>query len=632
MAGRIQTDVFQHLGVVRQAKFARPMGLYCFPSSEEFPSGWGAPFTDQQGNPINPPLGTPAGGNPYVLLRKNPSTLDVTVRRGVPLPLPEDYFDWRGLESSPGAGDMPFMHFKGPRTRYFPFYAYAPGFSFPQKFGFYLYDQEITESLYGTDFYYRGRLIAGPGPKVKGGCVFDQGGADPHFVVVTGDHRSMIIDTSSQGESFWKRPVNDSQAPWELIELIRDPIADIDVISFPTKTFHQVPWHFNANGDKAITTVLSAGQADGQPRYDGLIKYIVDITLTSVTITTKVEDGNQFVSSVSRTYDNTGGTITRTQTTTSNDVRALVAADFEYPGDTVVDVHFTQLGSSSFIEHIEFCGATCPKGTSTSSGTGNKYEVGTQSHEVLTGPSDFSLLAGSFTQGEMVNLRVGRSNAWDGEVWGADLRYRFLGMTVPLSNPEAFGPAGDRLCNCYDNNKNFIVKSVLSTQGWTYIKMWQRLILFGPDSVQTLEVEDDRRALFSFTQGGELVSQGLPWQPVLFLDFPPSETGDPWAVFLFWNLTTNFFQFQRGPKQMSSLVGTGGLVVDRFGKVFYSYQFSDDHFGSARFFIASSPLPLERNVQDHLDPETFYEYEGEDIDALVGTEGTRRKYHPLEST
>lgn len=38
------------------------------PASEEAPAGWGDPFFDEEGTPINPPLGTPGGGGSQTLL------------------------------------------------------------------------------------------------------------------------------------------------------------------------------------------------------------------------------------------------------------------------------------------------------------------------------------------------------------------------------------------------------------------------------------------------------------------------------------------------------------------------------------------------------------------------------------
>jgi hypothetical protein len=63
----------------------RPNGVYIWPMNPANPDGWGEPFIDDEGDPINPPLGTSGGTNPIIRLKKIGGSLDVLRGQAIPL-------------------------------------------------------------------------------------------------------------------------------------------------------------------------------------------------------------------------------------------------------------------------------------------------------------------------------------------------------------------------------------------------------------------------------------------------------------------------------------------------------------------------------------------------------------------
>lgn len=65
----------------QQIKPAVRHGFVALPVSDAAPDGWGAPYADGAGTPINPPLGTTGGASPFNLIWRRPGATEWSVRR-----------------------------------------------------------------------------------------------------------------------------------------------------------------------------------------------------------------------------------------------------------------------------------------------------------------------------------------------------------------------------------------------------------------------------------------------------------------------------------------------------------------------------------------------------------------------
>lgn len=253
--------------------FGAPTGVLCQPASDDAPDGWG--------EPIDPPPGTIDGPNPHNLFRRGPDSTEVQLQRGRSRPFASPQIcDWRGLETEPGKGNQPILHFHGPFSRYFPVTTNI--FSF---------DEPDPEDLYARFFYaQRGvEVIQSPnGALIKGVAIRDNDGV-PEYIIITNNDLYTIGTTE-----IWVRPVSGPVLDWRLLR-------SIDNFEFgigeggpgPAGTiFWRVPAHFNRLGTKCVT-MAKGGFTD--PAAAGRLHRIeFDIGITTVDFA--VEDQTVFQS------------------------------------------------------------------------------------------------------------------------------------------------------------------------------------------------------------------------------------------------------------------------------------------------------------------------------------------------
>jgi len=225
---------------------AQTRGLMCLPATDDAPNGWGDPRVTEGGQEINPPLGTVGGGNPSNLFVRSPGDVFGLVRSQNFSNIGE--VDWKGLESSPGAGDQPAITFKGPRSRYFPTGGLQESqYKIPDPnlptfgFGFFQLKQKIE-----TNF------------EVVGVALRDQDGQDRRFVYVTGN--------AQDGFEFFDKDINTGIETSIGVVTQADIASAVDhVVDFILQVVRwPVPWHFSADGTKALTTLRCLSGPDAQ--------------------------------------------------------------------------------------------------------------------------------------------------------------------------------------------------------------------------------------------------------------------------------------------------------------------------------------------------------------------------------
>jgi hypothetical protein len=221
-------------------------GIWLFPVSALSPTGWGRPFIDDEGELINPPLGTPGGTNPYVRVRsKNPGEL--SLQRGVPLPNAGNV-DWTG-------GGI-VLSFNGPPSRSCPPLASEtidPSLANELGYNTVIGDQLIHIN-WGHSVYTGGKILATFSSYVLGAGVAtfaNDLGETARILIV-------VVMTNEQSDEVFYAPFS-SDRPITVFE----SAGDIVYPSNDMTAFHRDhPFHFSVSGRKAVT-IYKNRLADG---------------------------------------------------------------------------------------------------------------------------------------------------------------------------------------------------------------------------------------------------------------------------------------------------------------------------------------------------------------------------------
>lgn len=252
--------------------FGAPTGVLCQPASDDAPDGWG--------EPIDPPPGTIDGPNPHNLFRRGPDSTEVQLQRGRSRPFSSPQIcDWRGLETEPGKGNQPILHFHGPFSRYFPVTTNT-----------FIFTEPDPDDLYRPFFYVnRGaEVITSPnGALIRGVAIRDNDGV-PEYIIITNN------DLYTQGTTeIWVRPISGPVLDWRLLRSINNFEFGIgEGGPGPGGTiFWRVPAHFNRLGTKCVT--MAKGGFTNPAVAGRLHRIEFDIGITTVDFTVEDQTVNQ---------------------------------------------------------------------------------------------------------------------------------------------------------------------------------------------------------------------------------------------------------------------------------------------------------------------------------------------------
>lgn len=223
-------------------------GFYLLPHNDAEPDGWGKPYVDTSGKPVDPP-GTPvsAGGtDPH---RKLAYDADSSQWRVVRFPGDWVYgnVDWRGPQEGTQGG-VPFklkLSFNGPPTRYFPY----PGF---------IYGSDASHN----EIYIQGKYADVAPLPVLGASYFEY----THPVTSAVTEHIAVVCRDGLEDVLYIRPRRSPIAPKVMDSTIRaeamkvyntftTPLGWVEVLRVPRQTtdgekatYPETPWFFSENG------------------------------------------------------------------------------------------------------------------------------------------------------------------------------------------------------------------------------------------------------------------------------------------------------------------------------------------------------------------------------------------------
>lgn len=314
------------VGFAENPKSCGNIGFAFIPSGLGNPRRWwGEPFFQEDGTPINPPLGTNMGQNPSWFLR--PKGTGWTINKGNE--------SLHGRRNWLGIGEDDILSWDGPVSRAFNSFDYD---RLPSQ-GW------LSRTSPSDKVYYQGRVLLTT-TSLPGGHQYVRGAALRRF----GESLELMVVAADGYESneefqFWAVPLS------ETVEVQGAPqlLETFGPTSIPGTYYSVGDWYFNASGDRAVWT-FSEARDSGSFLAPGNKTFVARWSLHGSVTEAQMYDSRDSWGSNYRQFNSSGGT---TSGTRINLLRPIYA---DYVGDEEKIAYYETQGytSNSSVSYSEY--------------------------------------------------------------------------------------------------------------------------------------------------------------------------------------------------------------------------------------------------------------------------------------
>lgn len=345
------------VGFAENPKSCGNIGFAFIPSGLGNPRRWwGEPFFQEDGTPINPPLGTSMGTDPSWFLRPEGSGWDIS----------KGNESLHGRRNWIGIAEDDVLSWDGPVSRAFNSFDYdrlsSTGW--------------LSRTAPSDKVYYQGRVLISAA-SIPGAYNYVRGAALRRF----GESLELIVALSDLYEAnesfeFWAVPLSEAvevQGAPQLLETFTPAATQA--------TYYSVgDWYFNASGDRAVWT-YSEARDFGSFLAPGNKVFLARWSLLGTVTENKIYDSTNIESTSFRQYDSGGGS---TSATRYNLLQPIYA---DYVGDAEKIAYYETQGYSesstvTYSEYYDTDASPTEQGESHALSRSRSY---TGTHRLVTG-------------------------------------------------------------------------------------------------------------------------------------------------------------------------------------------------------------------------------------------------------
>lgn len=345
------------VGFAENPKSCGNIGFAFIPSGLGTPRRWwGGPFFQEDGSPINPPLGTAMGQNPSWFLR--PEGTGWTINKGNE--------SLHGRRNWLGIGEDDILSWDGPVSRAFNSFDYD---RLPSE-GW------LSRTAPSDKVYCQGRVLLTT-TALPGGHQYVRGAALRRF----GESLELMVVVADGFESneefqFWAVPLS------ETVEVQGAPqlLETFSPTSIPGTYYSVGDWYFNASGDRAVWT-FSEARDFGSFLAPGNKTFVARWSVYGSATEAQLYDSRDSWGSNYRQFNSAGGTTSGTRVSLLRPIYA------DYVGDAEKIAYYETQGytSNSSVSYSEYYRTDVSPNEQGQSHTLNSTTNYVGSHRLVTG-------------------------------------------------------------------------------------------------------------------------------------------------------------------------------------------------------------------------------------------------------